>query len=361
MSTSKLLWRFKTPLTRRPCRVLFAGPHFQASLSFVEQRLQEKNHHLLGDQFELVHCPSVHEMQQAAPTIDVAIPFMEQFASDFLQAASRLRLIVQYGVGLEGIDMETATKLGIAVSNVPACQSGNAQATAEHAIYLTIGLLRHSNDYSRRFQTRQLGGLPIPRTLYKKRVTVVGYGAVGSMLCENYLLPMGAQVTAVRRNWPLDSNCSGTKGYGEIQRSTVLEKELPTTDILILACPLTPRTHHLVNESTISRLPKGSLIINVGRGPLVSYLAILPALKSGRIGGFASDVGISHPEKPAEPWDPQDPICQLPNVIFTPHVGGYTDFAYDKMSLCIVEAMEHVMAGRPPPVWINQDNNHESQ
>ena len=80
---------------------------------------------------------------------------------------------------------------------------------------------------------------------------------------------------------------------------------------------------------------------------------MLEALRSGQLGGFASDVGIGHPTKPSEPWDPDDEISKLPNVLFTPPVGGYSDAAYEAMSQRIVDAVENVILGKAPPVWVN--------
>jgi phosphoglycerate dehydrogenase-like enzyme len=83
---------------------------------------------------------------------------------------------------------------------------------------------------------------------------------------------------------------------------------------------------------------------------------MLDALTSGTIGGFASDVGIGgHPtNKPSEPWDPHDELSQFPNVLFTPHVGGYTDYSYSIMAKKVVDSIEHIIRGEPPPVWVNK-------
>jgi phosphoglycerate dehydrogenase-like enzyme len=295
---------------------------------------------------ELIPAPTDQDLMKVAPRADVAIPFMQKIDADFIRAASNLRLIVQYGVGLEGVDVEEATCQGIAVSNVPACTSGNAQATAEHALLLSLSLLRQSNtELPRRFQSRELGGLPLPRSLHGKNVTVVGYGAVGSVLCK-YLVVMGANVTAVRRQWKDEISLP-------IRKSTCLKEDLPSAELLILACTTTPETFHLINHETVALLPPNALIVNVGRGPLVEHGAILQGLRSGALSGFASDVGVSHPEKPSEPWDPDDELSLHPNALFTPHVGGYVDTSYERMAESIVDAMHHVVQGKPPPVWVN--------
>jgi phosphoglycerate dehydrogenase-like enzyme len=261
-------------------------------------------------------------------------------------------LVMQFGVGLEGVDVQRATEKGIAVSNIPAQNTLNAEATAEHGVFLAMSLLRHAHDLPRRFDAKELGGLPIPRTLYGKRVTVVGYGAVGSTLAR-YLTALGSHVTVVRRRpWSAEDNNDDSS----IQRAASLVKALPTTDLVILACPATPETLHMMNDNTLALLPEGALVVNIGRGPLVEHGAILRALDSEQVGGFASDVGVGHPDKPSEPWDPSDPLSRHPRALFTPHIGGYSDASYEHMSEALVRAIECVIRGEPPPVWVNEES-----
>jgi phosphoglycerate dehydrogenase-like enzyme len=340
-------WRFLLSPRDQTCRVVFAGRHFQAGLLYTRKVLKERE--IDASRIKLIPALTTEELLNVAPHAHVALPFMERFDQHFIASATNLRLIMQYGVGLEGIDIQEATRRGVAVSNIPAASTGNAEATAEHALLLSMSLLRYgTHELQRRFQAGELGGLPIPRTLYEKNVTVVGYGAVGSTLCR-YLVTLGANVTAVRRQWPkvaFDDDLP-------IQRTTLLQEALPTTDLLILACTMTRETRNLINKETIQLLPQGSLIVNVGRGPLVEHSAVLEALQSGAIGGFASDVGVGHPSKPSEPWDPKDSLSKHPNTIFTPHVGGYCDLSYGRMAEAVVDAIECVIRGEPPTVWVN--------
>ena len=185
-SSDSVRWRFREegPIDiGDEIRVLFAGPHFHAALPSLQAELDRRKTLLASESDKknsingrnsnivLVHAPTKDELWEQGPIADVAIPFMERFPKDFFapEVTPKLRLVVQFGVGLEGVDVNEATKRGIAVSNVPAEGTGNAQATSEHAVYLAISLLRGfpTQDYLSRFQNRSLGGLPIPRTLYK--------------------------------------------------------------------------------------------------------------------------------------------------------------------------------------------------
>jgi phosphoglycerate dehydrogenase-like enzyme len=346
-------WRFRKPL-ERTCRVVFAGPHFEAGLQYTKDLLSKRSKH----DIELIHAPTDDQLQLMAAEADVALPFMQPFDRDFLQSSPNLRLVMQYGVGLERVNVDEATRCGIAVSNIPASGgTGNAQATSEHALLLSMSLLRYmTHELPKRFDAGILGGVPVPTTLYRKNVTVVGYGAVGSTLCH-YLATLGAHVTAIRQREWHEAESGDPPVPPGVRKGATLEEALPTTDLLILACTLTKETWHLLNDDRISLLPRGALVVNVGRGPLVEYTAILKALQSGAVGGFASDVGVGHPTKPSEPWDPQDVLSQLDNTIFTPHVGGYCDYSYETMAHSVVDAIECVIRGEPPPVWVNKPQN----
>eukprot|EP00592_Proboscia_alata_P001195 CAMPEP_0194370872 /NCGR_PEP_ID=MMETSP0174-20130528/19217_1 /TAXON_ID=216777 /ORGANISM="Proboscia alata, Strain PI-D3" /LENGTH=144 /DNA_ID=CAMNT_0039148591 /DNA_START=70 /DNA_END=500 /DNA_ORIENTATION=- len=138
MSIAAVAWRFQTPL-RQTCKVLCAGSHFPAGYHYTKQVLVERN---LVNNVQLIRAATEHEWMELAPTVHVAIPFMERFHSEFIHAASQLRLIQQMGVGLEGVDIDAASQKGIAVANIPAYGTGNAQATAEHALLLSMMLLR---------------------------------------------------------------------------------------------------------------------------------------------------------------------------------------------------------------------------
>jgi phosphoglycerate dehydrogenase-like enzyme len=218
-------------------------------------------------------------------------------------------------------------------------------------------LLRQTTtELPKRLNGKILGGLPAPKTLFQRRVTVVGFGAVGSVLCS-YLTSMGAKVTVVRKTPFGEQSSSSTVPPNFQYGSNNLEEVLPNTEVLILACPVTNETFHLMNQERIGLLPKGAYLINVGRGPLVEYHAVRTAIESKHLAGFASDVGVGHPTKPSEPWDPEDPLTKHPNTIFTPHVGGYSEYSYGMMAEKVLESIQHIRKGKPPPVWCNETFN----
>lgn len=331
-------------------RVVCAGEHFPAGFRYLQKKIEERQ---LQEKIELLRAPTTNELMRIASTTHVALPFMERFSSDFIEKSQNMLVIHQHGVGLEGVDIEAATNHGIAVCNVPGKGTTNAEATAEHALLLTMMLLRSTQSaLPECIQSRQLGGWPLPHTLCEQRVTVVGYGSVGQTLCH-YLTTLGAHVTAVRRSWDTISENDQNLNV-KVKKSTDLEVELPTTNVLILCCSLTPETFHLLNSDRLQLLKRGAYVVNVGRGPLVDYHTIRSAIESEHVAGFASDVGVGHPSKPAEPWDPHDPLSLHPHTIFTPHVGGNCDLVVRKTGEVIIANLERILMGLPPHHWANR-------
>jgi len=330
--------------------VIFCGDrHFTAALPQTQLALERRG----VSEVHLLQVPKDLVLQEAS-TAHMLLPFMETVDAALLADCPLLRTVIQFGVGLEGVDILAASSRGICVSNMPAHGSGNAEATAELAIWLATSLLRRAHDLQRRFRDQQLGGLPIPRQLRDRNITVIGFGSVGKLVCKAAAV-FGARVHAVKKSpWPARGECADSDALAGRSSVEDLESIAKATDVLFLCCPITPETKELVNSNLVRSLPRGAIVVNVGRGPLVDHGAILDALKEERIAGYASDVGIGHPSKPSEPWDPEDELSKHPATLFTPHVGGYSDGSYIAMANLLVDAIVATREGKPPPVWVNQ-------
>ena len=111
--------------------------------------------------------------------------------------------------------------------------------------------------------------------------------------------------------------------------------------MLSVHCPLTPETQHIVNAVSLAKMPRGSYLINIARGPLIQYDALFAALESGHLGGAGLDVFWK------EPIAPGDPLLALPNVIATPHVAGVTDQSYEAICNAVAANIERLHNGQP--------------
>ncbi|GAB4248683.1 2-hydroxyacid dehydrogenase [Deferrisoma sp.] len=305
-------------------RILFCDTSFPAARATLGRYLPDD---------EIVCCPQ-SELADHIGAAEVAIPLMARLDAELLENAGRLRLIHQFGVGLEGVDIEAARRRGIAVANVPSGDTGNSVSVAEWVLFLMLALARDFPSAASAVRERRLG-VPVGTVLFGKRAGVVGLGNLGRAISAR-LKALGMEVWAVRRTPaptpPEDLDFLG--GPGDL--GALLE----AVDFLILAVPLTPQTRGLIGRRELARMKPTAFLINVSRGPVVDYDALLEALENRRIAGAGLDVFWT------EPPDPEDPLFRH-NVIASPHIAGVTDFSYDLIAKAVADNVERLRSGRP--------------
>ena len=238
-----------------------------------------------------------------------------------LRRAPKLRLVHKLGAGVNTIDVDTATELGIAVANMP---GANAPSVAEGTVLLMLAALRRLPTLDR--ATRHGRGWPTDPTLAETvrdigscTVGLVGYGNIARRV-ERILLAMDATV--------LHTNTSddGTPAW----RS--LPDLLAQSDIVSLHLPLTPDTAKLINRATLDHMKPDALLVNTSRGGIVDEPALVDALCDGRLAAAGLDVFA------AEPVAADNPLLQLDNVVVTPHVTWVT---VDTMRRYLTEAVDN--------------------
>uniref|UniRef100_A0A7N2KU95 Uncharacterized protein n=1 Tax=Quercus lobata TaxID=97700 RepID=A0A7N2KU95_QUELO len=262
--------------------------------------------------------------------------------SNVLSRATQMKLVMQYGVGVEGIDINAATKYGIKVARIPGDVTGNAASCAEMAIYLMMGLLRKQNEMQIVVRQRKLGE-PVGDTLLGKTVFILGFGNIGIDLAKR-LRAFGVKIIATKRSWGSYSQDScQTNVLGDLVDEKGghedIHKFASNADIIVCCLSLNRQTAGIVNETFISSMRKGALLVNIARGGLLDYEAVLNHLKSGHLGGLAIDVAWT------EPFDPDDPILKFKNVIITPHVAGVTEHSYRSMAKVVGDVSLQLHAG----------------
>ncbi|KAK9280408.1 hypothetical protein L1049_014097 [Liquidambar formosana] len=256
--------------------------------------------------------------------------------SNIISRANQMKLIMQYGVGLEGVDIDAATKCGIKIARIPSDITGNAASCAEMAIYLILGLLRKQNEMQIAVRQKKLGE-PVGETLLGKTVFILGFGNIGIELAKR-LRPFGVRIIATKRNWASHSQYSCQSEAFPIQNGIIadlvdgkggqedLYEFASKADIVVCCLRMNSETAGIVNKRFISSMKKGALLVNIARGGLLDYEAVTCHLESGHLGGLGIDVAWT------EPFDPDDPILKFQNVLITPHVAGVTEFSYRSMS-----------------------------
>ncbi|XP_051133494.1 uncharacterized protein LOC127253099 isoform X2 [Andrographis paniculata] len=323
-------------------RVLFCGPHFSASHDYTREYL--KNHPFVKvDVFPLDDVPKV------IGNYDICVVKMMRLDSDIIAAANKMKLIMQFGVGLEGVDINAATRHGIKVARIPSDGTGNAISCAEMAIYLILGLLRKQYEMQASVRQKRLGD-PIGDTLLGKTVFILGFGNIGIHLAKR-LRPFGVKILATKRSWSSVSqsshNSAESKSGNDAPIDIVDEKGshqdilefASRADIVVCCLALNNETAGIVDKAFISSMRKGALLINIARGGLLDYGGVLHHLESGHLGGLGLDVAWT------EPFDPDDAILKFPNVIMTPHVAGVTEYSYRLMAKVVGDVALQMHAG----------------
>lgn len=231
---------------------------------------------------------------------------------EVLRDQPRLKVIVRAGVGVDNIDVPTATRQGVVVMNTP---GGNTISTAEHTMALMLALSRNvakANDSMKagrwdrnKFTGNQLGG---------KTLGIVGLGRVG--------------LAVAKRAQAFDMQVVGFDPFLSHERaaefgiqSLALEALWPLCDYITVHTPMSPETRNIIGASAIAAMKPGVRIINCARGGLIDESALLEGLNAGKVAGAAIDV--FDPEPPAA----DHPLVNHPNVLVTPHLGASTEEA----------------------------------
>lgn len=199
----------------------------------------------------------------------------------------------------------------------------------EHAFMLMLAIVRKAVE-----QARADGWFEVqPRLLRAKRVTVLGGGDITSNLLR-YLKAAETEVTVLRKS---PKELEGVRTL-QIDR---LHAELPNTDVVVLALPLTPDSTGIIGEREIAMLPQGAIIVNVARGKHIDTDALVSALESGHLGGAGLDV--TEPE----PLPDGHPLWKMNNVLITSHCANSDDFSSEALSERIGDNVRRFIAGEP--------------
>ncbi|HXW76587.1 MAG TPA: NAD(P)-dependent oxidoreductase [Candidatus Eremiobacteraceae bacterium] len=281
------------------------------------------------------------QLRSALAGVAVVVPYMTRI-DEAIIGLGEFGLIQQFGVGLETVDVESATRAGVWVARIPSGKTGNAVSVAEHALLLMLALARDLAGGARSVNARVLGE-PAGLALAEKRACVVGLGAVGSAVAAR-LHALGMRVTGVREHAALGA--PDDVGVDRVFGPDALGDALADADFVILCVNFGERSRHLIGRAAFGAMKRGAYVINVARGGLIEPDALLWALESGIVAGAGLDVFWE------EPVDPEHPIFRH-NVIATPHVAGVTDLSYQGIARAFAENVERFRRGEAPLHAVN--------
>ena len=252
-----------------------------------------------------------------------------QVDADLLEHARKLRVIGRAGVGVDNIDLDAATRKGIAVMNTP---GANAIAVAEHALALMLAMARHigrANElmHAGKWEKKSLQGTE----LRGKTLGIVGLGRIGMEVARR-ARAFGMEIVAH------DPFVSTAVAKEQGIRLAKLEEVYAAADYLTLHVGLTPQTAGMINADSVKRMKRGVRLVNCARGELVDEAALAQAVKQGLVAGAALDVFTNEPLK-------NSPLTAVENIILTPHIAGSTNEAQEavgyQIAMQVKEYLKH--------------------
>ncbi|MCC2125400.1 hydroxyacid dehydrogenase [Hominiventricola filiformis] len=250
-----------------------------------------------------------------------------------LEAGKNLKVVSRHGVGVDNIDVQAATELGIQVTNGPL---SNSESVAEHAVAFIMALAHHivemdenvrNHDWESRNRVRMTG-------LSGKTVGIVGLGRIGRYVAKKVALGLDMKVIGFDAYIPKDA----VPEYVEMVDS--MEELYKRSDFVSLHCPATPETKGSVNMKYLSLMKPGAFLVNCARGEVVNEEDLYQALTTGIIKGAALDVLSSEPPKE------DNPLLGLKNVILSPHCAAHSYESFDNMAVHAGIGIDEVLTGK---------------
>jgi glyoxylate reductase len=264
----------------------------------------------LDDSFELVAAPKGAYGVVTTPAIPVDAAFLDA-------AGGQLRIVANYAVGVDNVDLGATRERGIVVSNTPGVLTNT---TAEHAVGLMLALLRRIVEGDRSLRRRdewEWGpDFFVGEGLEGTEVLVVGPGRIGRRVGEL------AEAHGARASFA--------------GRADDLHAALASADVVSLHCPLTPETRHLIDADAFAVMKPTAVLVNTARGPVVDEAALVAALQRGGLAGAALDVFEHEPAVSEE-------LLDMENVVLTPHIASATRETRLAMGRLVVSALRAVL------------------
>jgi lactate dehydrogenase-like 2-hydroxyacid dehydrogenase len=268
------------------------------------------------------------------PTVSDKLP-----ASVFAGGAIRTRILGNFGVGYNHIDIAAAKAQGIAVTNTPGVLT---DCTADIAMLLLLSVARRGGEGERQIRAGEWKGWcpthMIGTKVSGKTVGIIGFGRIGKAFAQRCHFGFGMDVVFYNRSTVDPAEAAR---YGARQLSTV-EDVLTAADFVSLHCPGGAENRHLMNTARFSAMKPGAYLINTARGDVVDEAALIAALERGVIRGAGLDVYEAEPHVP-------DRLRALENVVLLPHLGSATEETRNAMGMKVVDNITAFFDGREPP------------
>ena len=297
---------------------------------------------LLSKSAEVVRAPdsAPDTIRRLAKDAD-GIIIRSKLPDDIFEAAPRVKAVAIHGTGIDLVPIASASQRGVMVSNLPGV---NAQSVAEYCVMAMLMLARNILAITAALRTQpwdeaRKGATPAAE-LEGTTVGIVGVDEIGGRVAKICRRGFGMRVLGTQRR--LDRLPPDAEGVS-------FEKLARESDFIVIACPLTPETHHLINEKTLRLMKPRVWLINVGRGAVVDERSLILSLKEKRIAGAMLDVYEQYRIGPGHE------LFKLGNVILTPHLAGGTIASRARASIAAAGEMLRMLAGERPINLVNPE------
>lgn len=279
------------------------------------------------------------DLLRLAPEADAILTCFKQIPPGVLDAAPRCRIVSRYGIGLDNIPVDHATRLGIVVTNVP---DFCLDEVADHTLALLLACARRIVDYAQATRAgvwSQQAVRPMTR-LAGQTLGLVGYGNIAARVAQK-ARALGLEIMAYTPR--LAANALAPWG----RATNDLDELLAQADYISLHAPLNESTRGLIDARALRRMKPTAYLINTARGAMVDEAALRQALVEGRIAGAALDV-LSQEPPPAD-----HPLLGLDNVILTPHAAFYSQEAIADLETRAAQHVAQALARQVPDHVVN--------
>lgn len=314
----------------------------------IADKLSQSTVDALGDSVEVrwVDGPNRPELLKAVPEADaLLVRSATTVDAEVLEAAPKLQIVGRAGVGLDNVDIETATAKGVMVANAP---TSNIHSACEHAISLLLSTARQipAADKTLRdgeWKRSSFNGVEI----LGKTVGIVGFGHIGQLFAQR----LAAFETDIIAYDPYANPARAAQLGVEL---VDLEELMGRSDFVTIHLPKTKETAGMFNAELLAKSKKGQIIINAARGGLVDEQALADAIQSGHIRGAGFDVYSSEPCT-------DSPLFELPEVVVTPHLGASTVEAQDRAGTDVAASVLRALSGDFVPDAVNVSGGKVSE
>jgi len=327
-----------TPRTDKPKVVI-------TDFDFGDVDVEKEILEAAGAEVIALQAKSQEDLFDVAPACAAMINQYARVGKETILRMQSCEVIARYGVGVDIVDVDTATKRGILVTNV---QDYCTEEVADHAIALWLTLARKLPEYDRATHAgvwQWQSGKPVYR-LRGRTMGVVSLGKIGQAISAR-AQAFGVKLIAYDPFLP-------TEVAAKLDVELVGKSELiARSDYILMQAPMTSDTYHFLSDAEFATMKPGAILVNTGRGPTVDNAALYRALTDGTLAAAGLDDPEEEPAKRAS-WTPDDnPLFTLPNVLVTPHAAYYSEESIRAARVTAATQVAKVLTGQTPDYTVN--------